>query len=366
MSPYLSAPFVETTNSYAFNQAPSWALDDRVLGGTDGSFINIYNSALDGGDQHCLTCQQTNIGDNGLPQMRSQGDWILFESTRGHIVTAGLDSGLGIAQDALWVMRPDGSCPVQLTGPDLQGVLADDFHAYWSPDGSKIAWVRLSANLLVDSLANSSFTMREADFVDDGVHPPHLENITIVGPRGEVYETELWAPDNSGFLFQYSDPGDNQQVYYMRIAGQGATPLNPIVERVTGGYPSWNEQALFTLDMSAVIYMSSRACAACVYNLQTALEQQLGVPDLPLGLDGMLYPGLFFAAVLPADLSQVLFQTDLYLLDIHTRSLRRLTNDNAVIPEFFYDHAGQRLIWTEGSAPLAKRSTHTAYFQGLP
>ncbi|MGH8455596.1 MAG: TolB family protein, partial [Stenotrophobium sp.] len=295
-----------------------------------------------------------------------QGDWIMFESTRGHVVEAGLDSGLGIAQDALWVMRPDGSCPVQLTGPGLSGVLSDDFHAYWSPDGSRIAWVRLGSNFVTDNFNNSEFTMRVADFVDDGVHPPHLENTVIVGPRGEVYETELWAPDNSGFLFQYSDPGDNQQVYYLRLAGQGATPLHPLVERVTGGTPSWNEQALFTPDMSAVIFMSSRACTTCVYNLQTALEQALGVPDLPLGLDGILYPGLFFAAVAPADVSQALFETDLYLLDLHTRSLRRLTDDHAVIPEFFFDHTGRRLIWSEGSAPLGVRSTQTAYFQGLP
>jgi Tol biopolymer transport system component len=244
--------------------------------------------------------------------------------------------------------------------------LSDDFHAYWSPDGTKLAWVRLTANLATDAVSNGSFTMREADFVDDGVHPPHLENTVIVGPRGEVYETEPWAPDNSGFLFQYSDPGDNQEVYYIRIAGQGASPLHPLVEHLTDGNPAWDEQAVFTPDMSAVIYMSSRGCATCIYNIQTGLEQALGVPDLPLGLDGVLYPGLFLGAVAPADLSQAFFATDLYVLDIHTRSLRRLTNDNAVIPEFFFDHAGRRLIWTEGSAPGGVRTTWTAHFEGLP
>lgn len=381
-SPYMTAAFVKSQNSYTFGQAPSWTLDGRVLADLSGDPTQIYNSQLDGRDQHCLTCGQPNdtangqAAKNGLAQERPQGDWILFESTRGHVFTYGGD-GFGGAGDAMWVMRPDGSCPVQLTGIGSAGEATNDFHAYFSPDGKKIIWTHISGNLQADSLnSGTEFTMRLADFVDDGVNPPHIENETIVGPRGENYETEPWAPDGSGFLFQYSDAGQNQQVYYMRLYGQGATPLSPQVQRITDGTPSWNEQALFTPDMSAVIFMSSRDCATCLYNVETSLSHLLGVPQLPVGLDGIVYIPLYFAAILPAALlppGLLGFKTDLYITDLYTKGLRRLTNDNGVIPEFYWDHQGHTLLWSEnhvygnGSLPAQyTNNTMTAYFDGLP
>ncbi|HVT33964.1 MAG TPA: hypothetical protein VHE37_00160 [Nevskiaceae bacterium] len=377
VSPYMAASFVQATAPYTFNQAPSWANDGRVLGGMDGDKTQIYNAQLDGSDAHCLTCSHP--GDtadgkpakNGLPQMRPQGDWIMFESTRGHSVVYSGD-GLGGAGDAIWVMRPDGSCPVQLTGVGSDGEIADDFHAYWSPDGKHINWTHLSGNVAVDNYdTDTEFTMRVADFIDDGTNPPRVDNIINVGERGEAYETELWAPDGSGFLFQYGDQGDNQEIYFIRLYGNGATPTAPLVQHLSDGTPGWDEQALFTPDMSAVIYMSSKDCSTCSYNIQTALEQFLHVPPLPDRFDGLAYVGLFFEAVLPAFVLPPQdggFSTDLYLLDLHTKSLRRLTNDNGVIPEFYFDAQGRKLIWSEnhvyGGAP--KNNTQTAYFEGLP
>jgi hypothetical protein len=382
VSPYLFAPWVQSRNSFTFDQAPSWTRDGRVLSNPDGDRTRIYDTRLDGSDPICLTCahpRNTTVGQpakNGLAQERPQGDWILFASNRGHILNLG-GNGFGGVGDAMWVMRPDGSCPVQLSGIGLGGEATNDFHAYWSPDGSKIVWTHISGNILVDDLSyGTEFTMRIADFVDDGVRPPHLENITIVGPRGENYETQAWAPDGSGFLFQYSNAGQNQELYYMRLFGQGATPLHPQVQQLTDNHPAWDEQALFTPDMSAVIYMSSRDCPTCLYNIQTTLTQLLGVPQLPLGLDGIVYIPIFYAAVLPAFFlppSQGGFKTDLYVLDLYTRQLRRLTDDNGVIPEFYFDKQGRKLIWSEnhvyGTANQPGQFTNntmTAYFEGLP
>jgi Tol biopolymer transport system component len=382
ISPYMTAPWVQQQNAFTYDQAPSWSVDGRVLANPNGDRTRIEISNLDGSDPICLTCNQPNNTTNGQPahnglaQARPQGDWILFESTRGHILNYGGD-GLGGIGDALWVMRSDGSCPVQLTGIGLAGEATNDFHAYWSPDGNQIVWTHISGNLLVDSLTNGTeFTMRLADFVDDGANPPHLANQIIVGPRGENYETQPWAPDGSGFLFQYSTAGQNQEVFYMRLYGQGATPLTPYVQQLTDGNPAWDEQALFTPDMSAVLYMSSRDCPTCLYNNQTTLSHLLGVPQLPLGLDGVVYIPLFFAAtastlLLPPTLGG--FKSDLYVLDLHTRQLRRLTDDNGVIPEFYFDRQGRTLFWSEnhvyGTANIPgvyTNNTMTAYFAGLP
>ncbi len=382
-SPYLTAEFVREINSYTFDQAPSWARSGRVIANLNGDRTQIYNSNLDGTDPHCLTCGHPNNttgngqpAENGLAHERPQGDWILFHSTRGHSIVYG-GAGLGGVGDALWVMRPDGSCPVQLTGIGGAGELTNDFHAYWSPDGKHIIWTHISGNFQVDDPSNGSeFTIRLADFADDGVHPPRLENITIVGPRGENYETQPWAPDGSGFLFQYSNAGQNQEVYYMRLFGNGATPLTPQVQQLTDDHPGWDEQAVFTPDMSAVIYMSGRDCPTCLYTIQTTLTQLLGVPQLPNGLDGIVYIPVFFGAVLPAFAlppSLLGFKTDLYLLDLHTKALRRLTDDDGVIPEFYFDFAGRKLIWSEnhiygenGVPLMFTNNTQTAYFEGLP
>jgi hypothetical protein len=42
------------------------------------------------------------------------------------------------------------------------------------------------------------------------------------------------------------------------------------------------------------------------------------------------------------------FHTDLYELDLSTHAIRRLTNRNEVIPEFYFDPTGTRLLWTNG------------------
>ena len=47
-------------------------------------------------------------------------------------------------------------------------------------------------------------------------------------------------------------------------------------------------------------------------------------------------------------------KTDLYILDLATGALRRLTtdgNDGWIIPEFSWDPAGKRLWWTENRLP---------------
>jgi len=41
------------------------------------------------------------------------------------------------------------------------------------------------------------------------------------------------------------------------------------------------------------------------------------------------------------------FRTDLYMMNLETRAVRRLTSDDSVIPEFHFDRRGKRILWTE-------------------
>jgi hypothetical protein len=42
------------------------------------------------------------------------------------------------------------------------------------------------------------------------------------------------------------------------------------------------------------------------------------------------------------------FATDLYELDLSTHAIRRLTTLGNIVPEFYFDSSGTRLLWTGG------------------
>lgn len=371
-SVYLNAPFVEQNNSFTFGQVPSWTVDGRVLSYDDSTSpwqIKEYN--LDGSDPVCLTCNQPgNDGDNGFSQERPQGDWILFQTQRGRKVTLGKPGGGGFG-DQLWVMRPDGSDPVPLTGQGgTSQELTDDFHGFWSPDGTHIAWVHVSLNPGVDGQdGNLTSTVREGDWVDDGIAPPHLANIVNVLPAGSGCEVEHWSPDGSGFLVACpKNGGTNLQVYFVRIFGDGASPMAPQVQLITSDdYPSWNENATFTPDMKAVIYTSSRACASnCMMNAASEIADAIGVPQLPI--DDKVVLILFLIAgqqgvsaggvTVPTQIGAP-FTTDLYLRDLYTGEIRRLTNDNGVSTQFNWDFQNKNLLWTMHTGTKGNQVTQT-------
>jgi Tol biopolymer transport system component len=150
LSPYFGAPFTATQLAYTFGQAPSWPPNGDVLSiAFDSAGIyQIYRSHLNGSGQVCLTCA-TVTGPNGVPQERSEKDWILFESYGQQPIHVG-NPGLGGYGADLYVMHPDGTHVYRLTTNsdpeygaqfgELTGTPYDNFHAYWSPDGKQIVW----------------------------------------------------------------------------------------------------------------------------------------------------------------------------------------------------------------------------------
>src|SRR4051794_13203562 len=149
----------------------------------------------------------------------------------------------------LWVMRPDGSHKTQLTGLDAAhgaGEGEDDYHAYWSPDGSRLVWAHLNWNFVEDN-GRGWWDIRVADFVDDA-KGPHLENTRIVRQgNGHYYETQHWAPDGKGFLYTESVGSTlNLELFWCHLPETGE--CKP--ERLTNN-PNWDEQAIFTPDQKS-------------------------------------------------------------------------------------------------------------------
>ncbi len=339
-----------------------------------------YISKLNGAKRRCLTCGRL-PGPNGFPEQRPEGDWILFCSMGAQPENFGAPCLGGYGSD-LYVMRPDGSRVTRLTrksDPDdgarydnrADGVPYDNYHPYWSPDGRHIVWTRAEAHPLDEG--GQRWEMMLADFVTPRHGKPHLAHVRVVGPAFGVYETQAWAPDGSGFLFtafgprrspfQSSPPGwMNLELYYMRLYGRGASPRHPRVTHLTDNDPTYEEQAVFTPDMRDVIVMTSRGRPGTWYQTIATAAQWLDfdAPD----------PGSAGTPMFLLDFSDPKFTSDLYMVDVATGAVRRLTSFHHIIPEFSWNASNTRLLWTEAArasdqiSPL-KRITRVGGFAGI-
>ncbi len=340
-----SGRFVHGVHSATFGQAPTWSADGTRVAHqakVDGVW-QVHTANRDGSGSVCVTCGQP--GPNMVASIRPQGDKILFHSWRGKALTIGAP-GFGGVGSELYVVNPDGSNPVRLSdGPELSegdstGEGEDHYHAYFSPDGQQISWTHLDCNVVTQD-GRCMMRILLADYVDDGNGDPQLENVRVARPEnGHYYETQLWAPDGSGFLFTESvDNSLNLELFFYRVSdGQ--------ITRLTDN-PAWDEQATFTPDMSKIIFMSSRDHPG-FFNSYRNIADALGLGSetdfltiLPMFELGFLQP-----------VAQE--STDLYELDLATNAVRRLTysgDDGWVIPEIMWDPNSGELIWTEARFP---------------
>jgi len=337
---YFDAAFKVTTNGVTFGQAPSWTHEGRVLWTRkdDAGVDQVRVSDLDGSNEACLTCGLPGPNRYALERPRKR-DWILFCSWRGQTFIGAPCFG-GYGTD-MFVMRPDGSQVTKLTQVDGGPVPQDNYHPAWSPDGEHLIWTHLDFHA-VDQ-GGTQYQILLADFVDDA-SGPHLANVQAVGPGWDAgIETQVWAPDGSGVLFtlwggKALSGWMNGEVYFMRLFGRGATPANPVVTQLTDGHPGWDEQAEFTPDMKNLVWMSSRDHPTWFQTVVSA-GQWL---DFDAPHASTIFGPLFFQTI-----ADPRFETELYIMNLATRAVRRLTADGSVIPEFHFDRRGKRILWTE-------------------
>jgi Tol biopolymer transport system component len=329
--------FEVITNPYTFGQAPDWMPDgEHVVHHADrGEGNQIYVARLDGSEESCVTCGQP--GPNMVPDSRPQGDVILFHSWRGTNITLGAPGFGGLGSD-IYVVPSQGGDAVALTH-DHDGY--DNYHAYFSPQGDRIVWTRLNWNFVTDS-GRGYWDIRVADYVNDATGP-HLENVRVVheGP-GHYFETQHWSPDGCGFLFTESVGTTlNLELFYLDLCKRDDDPTR--LRRLTN-HPAWDEQAIFTPDMSKVIFMSTRDHPSA-WNTWANLFWSAGTPA---NFDYLLLLPLFEVGFLQPIAAAA---NDLYELDFaDPQDVRRLTtegDDGWIIPEFVWDPAGTRLLWTE-------------------
>jgi hypothetical protein len=329
-----SPDFVVHTNSFAFDHAPTWGVhDDTVLyHHDDGTGMQIHEAKLDGSHARCITCGLA--GPNMVASYRPQGDKVLFHSWNGHNLTIG-GPGFGGLGSTFWVINPDGTKPVELTPPDMGTEGMDNFHAYFSPDGKKIAWTHIDWNF-VTAKGSGKWSVWVADYVDNA-KGPHLENLRQVRPEnGHFYETDWWSPDGRGFLFtESSDSAVDLDLYYYELATGKVT-------RLTNNH-TWTEQAIFTPDGKKVIYMSIKDHEGAWAGWSKPTSTLNLTPQYDYLILLPLFFGIFLTPAMPP-------ACDLYEIDLATGLQRRLTHDGDagyIIPEVAFDNRGRRLMWTE-------------------
>ena len=339
--------FRVATNRFWVNQAPAWTPDGkgivyykRVDAEPGQRGPHLFRARLDGAGETCLTCGQP--GSNQFAHYHPSGRWIMFHSNRGKTFQLFAPGGGGIGSD-IYAMRPDGSQPVALTkSPEGQ----DNFHAYFSPDGKRLAWTHI--NWAINEGGTGYWDVRVADFVEtpDG---PKLENVKVIlPPNGDFYETQHWSPDSRGFLVTRSrDNAMNLELHFLNLR---KSP--PVLTRLTEN-PSWDEQAIFTPDGRKVIFMSTRDHPSN-WESFAHVSRTVGAPT---GFDHLLTAALFATMFNSPFIPP---STDLHELDLKTRKLRRLTrtgDEGWIIPEFSWDRKGKRLLWTELRWPETIRAS---------
>src|SRR5439155_14210660 len=137
------------------------------------------------------------------------------------------------------------------------------------------------------------------------------------------------------------EDGDGHGALLLPSYGEG------LQEHAAPDYPAWNEQAIFTPDGKDVIFMSSRDSPG-FFNTWADLTRDLGLTSSE---DYLLTLPVFEAAFLQPVAEET---TDLYLLDLKTRSVRRLTYDGKdgwIVPEFAWDPTNKHLWFTENRLP---------------
>jgi TolB protein len=200
--------------------APAWSPDGRTIAFFSG--VKIYLMNADGTEHRALTRLWN--GRRASLAWSPDGRKLAFLAAEGPVVDDLGRGGCGQYCFNLYVLNSDGSGLRNLTSKlsAAQGFgaqLASD--PVWSPNGRKIAFVRLSKPLGVYVVNADGSGVRDL----------------TPKPAGAAYAAPAWSPDGRKIAFA-SERDGNSEVYVMNANGSGQRNLtrNPALD----ADPAWS------------------------------------------------------------------------------------------------------------------------------
>lgn len=327
---YWNAPVSVATFPDVRGGAPDFAPDGTRIAYTGAGqggpqiWVADFNSSTGvPSNPRSLTAGQP--GPNGQPKWSPDAQKILFISGRDQPVKPG-SAGGGAPGEEIYVMDADGTDPVRLTH-DLPG--STNFHAFWSPTGSRIAWVR-------HVTAASQWDLMVADFVEQPV--PSLANVLRLSDDSSFHEVQDWTPDGVHIMETVTAEGVMNGESFLTDPQTGTR-----ARRLTHS-PYWDEQFHPSPDGQAFAQMSGRAHPGASSEVQRLAAEQGTPPALDFLLTG---PGAV-AGFLTGPAS---IRPDLYLIDpvVGDARIRRITFEGDAgggpIAEFDWSPDGRYLAW---------------------
>ncbi|MBL8162789.1 MAG: PD40 domain-containing protein [Anaerolineae bacterium] len=206
------------TNNTLIDAEPAWS--------PDGTKIIFRSTRSGGGDLYTMDVMGTGVPTPTRFTSSTLNDYDPMWSPNGKFVAYTVDTGgstgpelylLAVASNGL---SPSGS-PIRLTNRN-----GNDVTAFWSPDGSLIAF---RAPYGSGGIGDQIWTVRTSS-------PYTLTRLTTQGNNN----FQSWSPDSSKILFQSTRDG-NQEIYTMNADGSGQTRLTN--SSVAETYAVWSADA---------------------------------------------------------------------------------------------------------------------------
>jgi TolB protein len=219
--------------------------------------------------------------------------------------------------EGIWSINSDGSDPVNIT----EGSNAAAYTPAWSPDGTRIAFIRETNSYPTIYVAHA-----------DGSDPVPIEGLALSN------HDRAWAPN--GAAIAYTDRGD---LFVMRADGSHVRRVTPTDRTKLDFHPTWSPdgtriafaRSTFSKPLGTDPFVGQEPSGSGIFVVRADGSELIRLTELVPGGDG----GLDEWPDWSPDGRRIVFQRDfeIYVMNAHGSVLRKLTGGHSGQPSWSPD-----------------------------